>query len=162
LFFWLFYDKAYNKGFFKDDPSAPKLLFSAIAIGWGFGFTHLMISYVSLLFHATGPSFLGAPACTTFNLFYVSGLLTLATSLLHVLWNVLAFDGFVKKSWWRVAIVVVSHMVLSFLTVGVNGKGGNCALSIGGAYMMLLLVSVVVWRVITTSGTMLIPNRASQ
>src|SRR5688572_22993535 len=85
------------------------------AIGWGFGFTQLMLMHVAPLFHATGPGFLGAPACPTINVFYISALITLGFSLLHICWSLLSFDAMLRKSFFHFAFVIFTHLAASLM-----------------------------------------------
>jgi hypothetical protein len=42
-------------------------------MGWGIGVANALVMYTSVVWHATGPGFLPAPACPHISLFYISG-----------------------------------------------------------------------------------------
>lgn len=84
-------------------------------MGWGFGFTSVMLSYISGLSHATGPGLLEDPYCPGISVFYVMAFSHLGFVLLHFLFSFLAFDGYNRKSWWRPALVFFLHMLASVL-----------------------------------------------
>lgn len=127
LGFWWLYDRAYKKGAFADDPSKPTDFSVAIAVGWGFGFTEAMLLYVSALSHATGPGFLPAPACSHVSVFYVLSLIQLSYVLLHLMWQILSFDGCNRKIWWQPLLVFITHLAVSMLAVVLNSESaGNC------------------------------------
>jgi len=124
--------------------SHPDEMKASLALGLGIGITHCLITYVTVLWEASGPAAAFSPACPAVNLFLTSALISLCFVLLNVFWTIISFDGFRKKSWWKMGGVVVSHLVASFLTM-LNLKGGSCYTSIILLYVLLSLVSIVCW-----------------
>jgi len=155
LGFWKLYDHAYNKGFFKDDKSKTTTFMAAVAIGWGFGFTNTMLTYVAALAHATGPGLLPSPACPSISVFYINGFITLAVSLAHVVWNMIAFDGYNQTSYWRPIFVLLVHLSTAMATVIITGFSGSCGLSMAVVYILLLLAVYVLWWTITRDNSLI-------
>jgi len=130
---------------------------SAVAIGWGFGFTQLMLTYVSALTHATGPGLLPAPSCPAVSVFYVTGLTSLALSLAHVIWNVIVFDGYNQSSYWRPAVVFLLHLLTVLAPIVTSTF--VCWVSVVEVYALLLGSAVLLWVTIVKQKNSLISKR---
>jgi len=125
----------------------PDELKASLALGLGIGVTHSLITYVTVLWEASGPAAAFSPACPSVNLFLTSALLSLCFILLNTFWTIISFDGFRRRSWWKMGSVVLSHLIASFLSM-LNLKGGSCYTSIILLYVLLGAVSVVCWIVV--------------
>eukprot|EP01126_Amoeba_proteus_P039523 TRINITY_DN4176_c0_g1_i13.p1 TRINITY_DN4176_c0_g1~~TRINITY_DN4176_c0_g1_i13.p1 ORF type:complete len:145 (-),score=16.83 TRINITY_DN4176_c0_g1_i13:129-563(-) len=130
---------------------------NALAIGWGFGFTSVMLSYVSGLSHATGPGFLAAPACSQLSIFYVLAYSQLGFVMLHFLFSFLAFDGYNGKAWWKPLVVFLVHFATSLMTWILNSSMvGNCMSgSVISTFLFLLVMFVLVGWNFTRENTLL-------
>jgi len=113
---------------------------SSIAIGLGFGLTHAVVMYGSILVESTGPGTLLAPGCKDISIFVLSAFFSSAFIMMHVLLSLISFDVFRKGNTRRScaigsSIIVGAHLAMSFLTL-LNQEGGSCLSS-------MLLVSCV-------------------
>jgi hypothetical protein len=105
-------------------------LIKKIAIGWGAGVAHSLVSYVTLLWEYAGPASYFSNNCTV-NLFTISGvhispsipitsilIFTAIQSqcfiLLHMFWSILSFESFKERNWIKIAVIVLSHLAASF------------------------------------------------
>ncbi|KAK5576476.1 hypothetical protein RB653_007620 [Dictyostelium firmibasis] len=95
----------------------PNHTLSSAAIGVGSGVAYGFIMFGSILWESTGPGTLFSPACPTVNLFMLSSIITLFMTLLHVVYNVLAFQGYRSKKYHLVAFVIITHFVTTYLTL---------------------------------------------
>jgi len=125
----------------------PDELKASLALGLGIGITHSLITYVTVMWEASGPAAAFSPACPSVNLFLTSALLSLCFILLNMFWTIISFDGFRRRSWLKMIGVVVSHLIASFLSM-LNVKGGNCYTSIILLYFVLGLVGIASWIIV--------------
>jgi len=125
----------------------PDELKASLALGLGIGITHSLITYVTVMWEASGPAAAFSPACPSVNLFLTSALLSLCFILLNVFWTIISFDGFRRRSWLKMIGVVVSHLIASFLSM-LNVKGGSCYTSIILLYVVLGLVGIASWIIV--------------
>ncbi|KAM9986578.1 hypothetical protein ACTFIY_010994 [Dictyostelium cf. discoideum] len=95
----------------------PNHTLSSAAIGVGSGVAYGFIMFGSILWESTGPGTLFSPACPSVNLFMLSSIITLFMTLLHVVYNVLAFQGYRSKKYHLVAFVIITHFVTTYLTL---------------------------------------------
>ncbi|KAF2073363.1 hypothetical protein CYY_005333 [Polysphondylium violaceum] len=95
----------------------PNHTLSAAAIGTGSGITYAFIMYASILWESTGPGALFSESCPTVNLFMISALTTLFITILHVAFNILAFQGYRSKKYHLVLYVLLAHFAVSYLTL---------------------------------------------
>ena len=102
---------------------------------------HVLVTYTTLLWDATGPGAAFVPACPTVNLMHVSGLLSLCFFVTNVTFAFIAFDAYRQLHRTRgkalLAGVVVAHWAQSASTV-LNNEGGSCA----AAVLLTLLVTL--------------------
>lgn len=101
-----------------------------------------LISYVSMLAESAGPGVIMSPSCPSLSHYYVLGifflfvclylyafrpsaLTTMLFSLLHVGWMVISFDAFYKKNWPLFGLVVVLHLVASYLVNNNNNRSSS-------------------------------------
>jgi len=127
---------------------------SALAIGLGFGVTHSMIMYGSILAHASGRGNLMSEACGNISVFVLSAIMAVAFTVMHVFLSLCAFDALCAKKWidliWKFGVVVAAHLLLSLLTL-LNQKGGSCIASIVLVYAVLLGMGGYTFRVVYSS-----------
>jgi len=157
------YYKAYSKlsfGSTRDDTTKPSNFLSALTVGWGFGFTSSLILYTSIMWGSTGPGFFPTPACKSISVFHIGSLNAQAFIMLHVLWTIIGFDAYLRRTWWKIGFILVSHLLASFLTL-FNLHGGSCLGSILGVYAVLGFVGIATWKVITTNNTLLLYSKNS-
>eukprot|EP01121_Diplochlamys_sp_Union-15-3_P017708 TRINITY_DN628_c0_g1_i1.p1 TRINITY_DN628_c0_g1~~TRINITY_DN628_c0_g1_i1.p1 ORF type:complete len:276 (-),score=35.55 TRINITY_DN628_c0_g1_i1:48-815(-) len=152
--FWKLYYKAYSKLSFGNDDTKPSNFVSALTIGWGFGFCSALVLYTSLMWASSGPGYYATPACESISVFHIGGLISQAFVLLHVMWSIIGYDAYLKKIWWKIAFIFVTHLGASFLTL-FNMKGGNCIGSVVGIYCVLIVVIGATWRFMTTPNSLL-------
>uniref|UniRef100_A0A6B2LHC0 Gamma-secretase subunit Aph-1 n=1 Tax=Arcella intermedia TaxID=1963864 RepID=A0A6B2LHC0_9EUKA len=143
--FWKLFDKAYNHGFISKDKTKTSNFQAAIAIGWGFGVTQLMMTYVAALFHATGPGLLSSPSCPTTSVFYINALIMVALCFAHIVWNVIAFDGYNQGAYWKPLIVLVLHILSAVMAVVVEGFNGGCIVSVCLIWLLFVIAVFFLW-----------------
>jgi len=153
LFFYL-YVRA-EKGFVRAHQTArltthPDDLRASLALGLGSGVTHSMVTYLSILWDATGPGTYFSPSCPSVSLFLISALLSFCFILFHVLWSIVAFEGFREKNYKKMGGVVACHLVASLLTL-LNLPGGSCVASVILLFLLLIASAVVSWILISRS-----------
>ncbi|EGG21148.1 gamma-secretase subunit Aph-1 [Cavenderia fasciculata] len=95
----------------------PNHTLSSAAIGCGSGITYAFVMYGTIMWDSQGPGNLFSAACPTVSLFMISAILALCISLLHIAWNVIAFQGFRSKKYYLVAFVIICHYLISYLTL---------------------------------------------
>ena len=127
---------------------------SSLAIGLGFGVTHAMIMYGSILAHASGKGNMYSAACEGMSIFVLSAIMSCGFVLLHILLSLCAFDALSSKKWtdliFKFAIVVSCHLIASLLTL-LNEKGGNCIASLVLVYAVIFGLGVYTMRIVYTS-----------
>jgi len=149
--FFKLYTRA-EKGFVRSQQTAqltthPDDLRASLALGLGSGLTHSMVTYLSVLWDATGPGSYFSPACPSISLFLINALLSFCFILLHIMWSIVAFDGFREKSYVKMGGVVLCHLVSSFLTL-LNLPGGSCIATVLLMFGLLIATGVVTWFVV--------------
>eukprot|EP01118_Nematostelium_gracile_P006152 TRINITY_DN1978_c0_g1_i1.p1 TRINITY_DN1978_c0_g1~~TRINITY_DN1978_c0_g1_i1.p1 ORF type:complete len:133 (+),score=22.76 TRINITY_DN1978_c0_g1_i1:53-451(+) len=112
--------------------------------------SHGLITYVPVLWEAIGPAAAFSPACPSVNLFMTSGLIAHAFGMLNVLWTIISFDGFQKRSWKQIVGVIVSHLAASMLTL-LNVNGGSCYAAIILVFVVLAITAVATWIIVARS-----------
>jgi len=152
LFLYL-YQKAEKSATSKSSKTAhlmthPDNLNTAIAFGLGAGVVQCMITYVSILWEAIGPGSYFAPSCPSVNIFILSALHAFIFILLHVLWSIVAFDGYRTGSKLQMGLTVTCHYVASILTL-LNLPGGSCVAALLLSFALLVGWAFYTWRVLT-------------
>eukprot|EP00063_Salmo_salar_P008535 XP_013983370.1 PREDICTED: gamma-secretase subunit Aph-1b-like [Salmo salar] len=87
----------------------------AYVSGLGFGFMSGAFSMVNILADSVGPGTIGIHGDSQ-HYFLSSAFMTMAIILLHMFWGVVFFDSCEKQHWWSLAVVVISHLLVSCLT----------------------------------------------
>uniref|UniRef100_A0A452IFA9 Gamma-secretase subunit APH-1 n=1 Tax=Gopherus agassizii TaxID=38772 RepID=A0A452IFA9_9SAUR len=86
-----------------------------IVSGLGFAIMSGVFSLVNILTDSLGPGTVGIYGDSP-QYFLSSAFMTLAIVLLHVFWGIAFFDACEKKKWWALALVILSHLLVSGLT----------------------------------------------
>uniref|UniRef100_A0A6I8PC44 Gamma-secretase subunit APH-1 n=1 Tax=Ornithorhynchus anatinus TaxID=9258 RepID=A0A6I8PC44_ORNAN len=74
--------------------------------------------------------------------------MTLAIVLLHIFWGIVFFDACENKKWWALALVILSHLLVSGLTfLNPHYEG-----SLIPSYIIMLLMGV--WAFFTAGGSL--------
>eukprot|EP00455_Lapot_gusevi_P056681 TRINITY_DN9482_c0_g1_i2.p1 TRINITY_DN9482_c0_g1~~TRINITY_DN9482_c0_g1_i2.p1 ORF type:complete len:239 (-),score=50.84 TRINITY_DN9482_c0_g1_i2:21-737(-) len=113
-------------------------LSSALAAGLGFGLTHSVLMYGSVLAAASGPGTLYSSNCPQMSTFTLSALNSLWYTLSHVCWMIVAFDGFRRQSLLGIFYVVFAHLLASLLTL-LNLTSNGCVVSLPLEFVLLLI-----------------------
>ncbi|KAL1936672.1 hypothetical protein VTP01DRAFT_806 [Rhizomucor pusillus] len=128
LFRWFFFllTRRAEKGLstISTNPRSPfnRSLF-AFVTGFGYALTSSLVSYIALLVESIGPGVIMCPSCPQASLFFISAVTTTLFSLLHIVWMMNAFEGYV--SWntnklvgaLRILWVIGSHYGASYATL---------------------------------------------
>jgi anterior pharynx defective protein 1 len=152
LFRWLYYlmyAKA-EKGL-QTTAKDPAFRFNkqmfAFVSGLGFGLAYGLITYVTLLVHSAGPGTLFSQSCPGMSLPFISALSTCLTSLLHVSWMMIAFEGYWSRSvvgrYGRIAWVVLSHYGASYASLLNSSSIANGCIYSNVILLALLIVCSV-------------------
>ncbi|KAH9518731.1 anterior pharynx defective 1 [Bulinus truncatus] len=166
LFRFLFYKtmRLANDGLIKvsqqsDNALVPPKDFSnthimAYVSGLGYGLISGAFSLVNVLADLSGPGTIGILGDSKY-FFWCSSYLTLCFILLHTAWGVIFFAGMDRKRYSFVAFVVLSHMLVSCLTLlNQESSRTNHAIYWGSvipAYIILIISGV--WAFYTAGGS---------
>ncbi|PRP88789.1 hypothetical protein PROFUN_00257 [Planoprotostelium fungivorum] len=96
--------------------SHPDPLRANIAIGWGAGVAHSLVSYVTLLWEYSGPASYFSHNCSV-SIFIVMAVQSFCFIVLHMLWSIIGYEGFVSRNPIKMSVVVLTHLCASFLTM---------------------------------------------
>eukprot|EP00062_Callorhinchus_milii_P025433 gi/632986410/ref/XP_007910223.1/ PREDICTED: gamma-secretase subunit APH-1A-like [Callorhinchus milii] len=99
----------------EDGKSPISIKQMAYVAGLGFGIMSGAFSVVNILADSLGPGVVGIHGDSP-HFFITSAFLTMAVILLHIFWGVLFFDACEKRRWLVLAVVVISHILVSGLT----------------------------------------------
>ncbi|XP_065072364.1 gamma-secretase subunit APH-1B-like [Rhopilema esculentum] len=97
-----------------------KLRFHYVS-GLGFGIMSGLFAMVNVMADITGPGTVGLYGDYK-DFLVVTALLTNCFVLLNTCWGILFYDGLEKRCWFRLTSVLLSHMLVSLLTV-LNSRG---------------------------------------
>jgi anterior pharynx defective protein 1 len=119
----------------------------AYTVGLGFGLMSGAFSLVNVLADSLGPGTLGFHGEPS-GFFIVSSLMTLAMILLHTAWSVIFFDSMDTKTYWQTGYVVVTHLLVSCLSLlNHAGVGGSLyPASLLPTYLVLIITAVIAVR----------------
>lgn len=93
---------------------------NAYVAGLGFGLMSGLFSFVNVLADAKGPGTVGIhddPGHAVQSFLLTSAFLSLCFTLLHIMWNILFFYGFEKSDYRAIALVILSHLLVSELSL---------------------------------------------
>ena len=119
----------------------------AYTVGLGFGLMSGAFSLVNVLADSLGPGTLGFHGEPS-GFFIVSSLMTLAMILLHTAWGVIFFASMDTKTYWQTGYVIVTHLLVSCLSLLNNaGTGGSLyPASLLPTFLVLVVTSVLAVR----------------
>eukprot|EP01114_Cavostelium_apophysatum_P019378 TRINITY_DN6230_c0_g1_i1.p1 TRINITY_DN6230_c0_g1~~TRINITY_DN6230_c0_g1_i1.p1 ORF type:complete len:240 (-),score=25.49 TRINITY_DN6230_c0_g1_i1:50-769(-) len=159
--FFKLYSKA-ERGFVQSSKTQTRKLTThpdnfkaALAFGLGSGVTHSLVTYVSVLWEALGPGTYYTAACPSVSLFLLNAIFSFCFITFHMLWSVVAYDGYRVRDWKKMGAVVLCHVAASYLTL-LNGV--SCIAGIILVILLLLAFSGYTWYVMMRS-SMLTPLR---
>ena len=116
----------------------------AYTVGLGFGLMSGAFSLVNVLADSLGPGTLGFHGEPS-GFFIVSSLMTLAMILLHTAWGVIFFASMDTGTYWQTGYVVVTHLLVSCLSLLNNaGSGGSLYPASLLPTFLVLLVTIVI------------------
>uniref|UniRef100_A0A8C3TGT3 Gamma-secretase subunit APH-1 n=1 Tax=Chelydra serpentina TaxID=8475 RepID=A0A8C3TGT3_CHESE len=115
--------------------------------GLGFGIMSGVFSLVNILTDSLGPGTVGIYGDSP-QYFLSSAFMTLAIVLLHIFWGIVFFDACEKKKWWALALVILSHLLVSGLTFLNPQYEGNLVPS----YVIMMLMGT--WAFFTAGGSL--------
>jgi anterior pharynx defective protein 1 len=137
---------------------------ASLAIGLGFGLTHGVVMYGSVLVAAIGPGSLFVPACPQISLFLLSAMFALAFITMHVLLSVISFDAFRLRDWkpflLKTSAIGFTHLLIAYLTL-LNQKGGSCVAALSTVYVVIALIAVFAAKTSFSSIHLLKTNSAT-
>lgn len=122
----------------------------AYVSGLGFGIISGLFALVNILADAVGPATMGLNSGTDM-FFLTSAAQTLAMVLLHTFWGVIFFNAVDNSKVMQIIYVVVSHLVVSSLTL--LNKYEMYAASLIPSYVILILTGIMAFKV--AGGSML-------
>jgi len=152
--FFMLYSKS-EKGFIRKNQTTkltthPDNFKAALAFGMGSGITHSLVTYITILWEALGPGTYFSPSCPSVSLFLISAILSCIFILFHILWSIVAFDGFKQRDYLKIASVPICHIIASYLTL-LNLPGANCIASVILLVVLLIAYSFYCWIIFTRS-----------
>ncbi|EMP27243.1 Gamma-secretase subunit Aph-1b [Chelonia mydas] len=115
--------------------------------GLGFGIMSGIFSLVNILTDSLGPGTVGIYGDSP-QYFVASAFMTLAIVLLHIFWGIVFFDACEKKKWWALALVILSHLLVSGLTFLNPQYEGSLVPS----YIIMMLMGT--WAFFTAGGSL--------
>ncbi|KAI9253492.1 Aph-1 protein-domain-containing protein [Phascolomyces articulosus] len=126
------------------NPHSPfnQSIFSFVT-GYGYALTTTLVSYISLLVESIGPGVIMCPSCPQATTFFISAVTTSLFSLLHIVWMMVAFEGFsnIRKPSGiaRVIWVIGSHFGASYATL----LNGSETIQYGCVYSIITCIGIL-------------------
>ena len=124
-------------------------LSAALSVGVGTAATYCFILYGHIGSKTLGPGTIYLDTCPTMSLYILHACLCCAMSLLHIMWSILSFDAWNRKSFIRAFVIFGSHAAAVFATL-FNGREGGCIYSIITEIILVVIIgawtSVVIHR----------------
>ncbi|XP_062820926.1 gamma-secretase subunit APH-1A [Anolis carolinensis] len=99
----------------EDGRSPISIKQMAYVSGLSFGIISGVFSVINILADSIGPGTVGIHGDSP-HYFITSAFLTMAIVLLHTFWGTIFFDACEKRCYWKLALVVASHLMTSGLT----------------------------------------------
>eukprot|EP01091_Cochliopodium_minus_P004328 TRINITY_DN14219_c0_g1_i1.p1 TRINITY_DN14219_c0_g1~~TRINITY_DN14219_c0_g1_i1.p1 ORF type:complete len:243 (-),score=34.80 TRINITY_DN14219_c0_g1_i1:15-743(-) len=117
---------------------------ASLCCGVGAAIGYASVMYLGVIWDSRGQGTLFSKSCSHISVFVISSFLSTAFVLLQICWYIISFQAYKTKNWLWVAIVAVSHLVASYLTM-INLKDGSatCVASISSVFIILILVGVL-------------------
>lgn len=129
---------------------ANKSLMAYVA-GFGYGVISGAFSLVNVLADMTGPGTVGIHGQSQ-HFFITSAFLTLCFILLHTFWGILYFDGFHRQRYYQPAAVLISHLLVSGLTLFNQRDDPVYEANLIPAYIVLVIMAV--WSFLVVGGSL--------
>ncbi|XP_055344833.1 gamma-secretase subunit Aph-1-like [Paramacrobiotus metropolitanus] len=102
---------------YKDHNVAQARLVLALVSGFGYGLISGAFALINVLADIWGPGTLGLLGRGDHYFFFTSAYLTMCIIFLHTCWSVIFFYACDKRKYHLILMVVVSHMLISCLTL---------------------------------------------
>jgi len=149
FFFWILLRRAEEGLQIMTNSHSPlrKIHFHYVS-GLGFGLMSGLFAMVNILAEISGPGTIGLAGDDP-HFVVVSAFLTNCIILLHTFWGVIFFNGLDRKKWSYVCVVVLSHLLVSALTLFNKHHITWPALTVGHA----VLAITAVWSFFNVGGS---------
>jgi len=122
----------------------------AYVSGLGFGLISGAFAMVNVLADSTGPGTIGIHGNS--HLFFItSALMTLCMIFLHTFWGIVFFAGLDRKNYGMPAAVILSHLLVSCLTLLNRGNSPVYLASLIPAYVVMLVMAA--WSYLIAGGS---------
>ncbi|OWA52006.1 Gamma-secretase subunit Aph-1 [Hypsibius exemplaris] len=102
---------------YKDHNQAKARHVLALVSGFGYGLISGAFALINVLADMIGPGTIGLRSSGEHNFFFTSAYLTLCFVFLHTFWSVIFFYGCDARKYHLIAVVVISHLTVSCLTL---------------------------------------------
>ncbi|ELU12195.1 hypothetical protein CAPTEDRAFT_204741 [Capitella teleta] len=119
----------------------------AYVCGLGYGMVCGTFSLVNILADMAGPGTIGIYGDPQ-NFFLASAFMTLCMVLLHTFWGIIFFDGFYTKKYYQPIVVVLSHLLVSCLTLLNERQPPMYLASILPAYASLVAMGIWAFTIV--------------
>lgn len=116
----------------------------AYVSGLGFGIISGVFSLVNVVADAVGPGTMGLKSGTEM-FFITSAAISLCFILLHTFWGVIFFNALDNKNYFNIALVVVSHLLVSGITL--LNRFQVYSATLVPLYCIVLLTAIYVFRI---------------
>ena len=150
--FWLIWTKGHeslNQDAGRKLDTVTNLFWESVAAGLGTGLTSSLILYAGVLWSGWGPGTLLSESCFSCSFFIVGAITALSWTILHVGWTILCHRGYLLgKLNIRIFIVVVDHLIVSYLTMfnaGIRLSFG-CVFSFLSQWISIILMALFIYR----------------
>lgn len=118
----------------------------AYVSGLGYGIISGLFAMVNVLADITGPGSLGLKDDVPQNFLIVSAFLTSCFVLLNTFWGVIWFSAWDDKNWFKIILVVSSHLCVSLMTL-LNAKPMYMYVaSLVCAYIVMVIMGAVAFK----------------
>ncbi|XP_049629000.1 gamma-secretase subunit APH-1B [Suncus etruscus] len=128
------------------DEPAPSMRLLAYVSGLGFGIMSGIFAFVNTLSNALGPGIVGIHGDSP-HFFINAAFMTLVIILLNMFWGIVFFDGCEKKQWYVILIVLMTHAVVSMLTL----LNPHYEISLVLSYIIMVLIGI--WAFFISGGS---------
>ncbi|KAL5037619.1 Notch signaling pathway [Batrachochytrium dendrobatidis] len=134
----------------SSDPTTPfNRVHHSVAAGFGIGMMSGMVSFITPLFESISPGIMVCSSCPGTDIFFIGAITTSLFIFLHIMWNVVVFDGWYKGQWYQFIWVMLSHLGVSLATLWIpSNVSGGCIYSIAVQLGILAInAACIVWIV---------------
>ncbi|KAI9269936.1 gamma-secretase subunit Aph-1 [Sporodiniella umbellata] len=122
----------------------------ALVFGFGYALTQALVGYLPILVASAGPGLLMCPSCPEASLYFITAITTSLFSLLHIVWMVLAFEGWDRPYFPYWLWVLFSHWGASYTTT-LNSSPNirlGCVYSIVICFSILVISALALFRLL--------------